>query len=124
MKLTKLATSKPCAHCPFRNDVRPYIRTSRVREIWEAAKRGDHFVCHETVDYDLPADAPDPGRRACAGFLIVARRDGLLNGLTYVQLAERLARVSFSKLNGREYVYRSAADMIAAHERGESHGRT
>lgn len=120
MKLTKLAVSRPCGHCPFRSDVRPFIRTARVREIWEAAKRGDHFVCHETVDYDLPADAPDPGRRACAGFLIVARRDGLLDGLTYVQLAERLAKVSFHKLNGHDYVYRSVAHMIDAHEKAGS----
>lgn len=51
MKPTQIAVSKACAACPFRWDVRPYIRASRVVEIMDAAAQGQHLVCHKTVDY-------------------------------------------------------------------------
>jgi len=118
MKPTKIAVSTPCYNCPFRADRLPFLRAARVREIWNGAKFGDHFVCHETVDYNAPR-GKDFGRRACAGFLIVAQRSDYYFGLTVVQLAERLAGVSFD-LRGQESCYLSAAAMIEAHDRAEA----
>lgn len=119
LKPTAIATARPCANCPFRRDVWPFLRAARVREIYEAAKqRGEHFVCHKTVDYAV-VDGLDLGRLACAGFLILARRSGLFPGLQIVQLAKRLAGVNFRSLKGGEVVYRSFGAMIDRHQRSE-----
>lgn len=42
---------KPCEHCPFRQDVTPFLRVSRAREILWYAKGGGQFPCHETTDH-------------------------------------------------------------------------
>lgn len=119
LRLKDIATLKPCANCPFRSDVFPYLTTARVREIFEAAHRGLNFVCHKTVDYDLPRGALDAGRRMCAGFAIVLRREGRLSELQIVQVAERLAGLSFDGVKESVPVYASVSAMIRAHERIE-----
>lgn len=125
MKPTRIAVSKPCGNCPFRSDVEPFLRPARVRAIHRAAvKSGEHFVCHKTVNYSLEPDVLDVGRRACAGFLILCRRDGVLGGLQFVQLAERLAGIDFdSLLPDDSSVYESWPLCIEAHERAEGKGR-
>lgn len=127
LKATRIATSRPCANCPFRADVPPFITAARVREIRDAAKNfGQHFVCHKTVDYDAPP-GDDMDRRACAGFLLVCAGSRLLGGLQIVQLAERLAGVMFDALQGADVVYPHFTAMLAAHRRAEGrrrHART
>lgn len=115
IKAASICVSTPCPLCPFRHDVVPYIRAERVQEIWDAAQRGTHFVCHETVDYDLPDGAQDPGRRACAGFMVLAHREGIAHGLTIVQVAERLTGHRFDALRGAATVYATVAAMVEAH---------
>lgn len=117
MKQTAIAVSRPCAQCPFRRDVVPFLRLGRVREIVDRARRhGEHFVCHETVDYSKPTQTLDPGRRACAGFMILARRSEIFDGLQLVQLADRLVGLKAWHFRGAESVYASAADMLEAHK--------
>lgn len=123
LKLARIATAAPCANCPFRRDVSPFLRPARVRQIVDAAvDQGQHFVCHKTVNYARKRSA-DLGRRACAGFLILAERSGFLAGIQFVQLAERLAGITFAELRGRSLVYASAEAMIAAHEAAEARPR-
>lgn len=116
LKPAGIMVSRPCALCPFRRDVAPFLSPARVEEIWEAARWGTHFVCHETVNYEAPEAMPKPEhRRACAGMLLVARNSGLAEGLQIVQLAERLAGVTLDHLRGKACVWPSHMAMIEAH---------
>ena len=68
---------KPCAHCPFRNDIKPYLRPGRVSEIAGNLLAGGSFVCHETTvptDTDDTEMTPGPKAQACAGSLIITER--------------------------------------------------
>jgi hypothetical protein len=79
---------------------------------------GRTFACHKTVDYDLPPDHLDRNRRTCAGFLALMRREGALDRLQIVQLAERLAGIRLGELlDAGAPVYAGWREMIAAHER-------
>lgn len=51
------AVVRPCAHCPFRTDVRPYLRPERARDIAGALLAGEDFPCHATIDYSGSADS-------------------------------------------------------------------
>lgn len=68
---------RPCAKCPFRTDVPPYLNGARAREIVRGLERGE-FACHLTLDYD---DADDDGEACetektahCAGALIMLEK--------------------------------------------------
>lgn len=57
---------KPCANCPFRSDVKPFLHPARAVEIANA----DSFVCHKTLG---PADDEGDGTivsssQECAGW--------------------------------------------------------
>lgn len=44
---------KPCQHCPFKRDVRPFLHPDRAYEI--ASVSGNpysSFPCHKTLEYD------------------------------------------------------------------------
>ena len=118
MRSKDLAISRPCQHCPFRHDIIPFLTKARMRSIFDDARqRGQHFVCHETVDY---GGEPDKIRRACAGFLLLCRGEEhhgftLYETLPYVQLASRLAGVDLV-LRGGDKVFRSFADAINAQD--------
>ena len=116
MKAATICVAAPCDNCPFRQDVVPYLRLSRVQEIWHIATRhGTHFVCHKTVNYDLPSGTLDPGRRACAGFMVLAHREGIADGLALVQIADRLTGHKFDTLRGAHTVYPTITAMLEAH---------
>jgi hypothetical protein len=45
--------AKPCAQCPFRIDVKPFLRADRAEEIaWNAEDRFGSFPCHKTLEAD------------------------------------------------------------------------
>lgn len=71
----------PCKHCPFRNDIRPYLHPDRAYEIGIAAQNPyNSFPCHKTTEYD---DESDDGEmmvtedsKECAGFLTLRAQEG------------------------------------------------
>lgn len=78
---------RPCAHCPFRSDIRPFLTQERAAEIARALLSDQTFSCHETVDYDaMEADEDGETRyvtgkdeQHCAGAMIVLERQGKAN---------------------------------------------
>lgn len=67
--------TKPCANCPFRNDIQPYLRPERVEEIEHSLVRSE-FPCHKTIKY---TDQHWHGRETpktehCAGALILLEK--------------------------------------------------
>jgi hypothetical protein len=72
----------PCKHCPFRNDVTPFLHPERAEEIAYAAQnRYSEFHCHKTLDYDAVDDESDEAAetentKLCAGFLALQINEG------------------------------------------------
>lgn len=77
---------RPCAKCPFRDDITPYLTEDRVYEIGYALENGT-FPCHETVDYsneswydgdeydeDEPYYVPTGDEKHCAGAMIMLEK--------------------------------------------------
>jgi hypothetical protein len=66
---------KPCAHCPFRNDVKPYLTTERAEELAYAAQNPySSFPCHKTTEYEEDDNGEGEmvateNSKQCAGFL-------------------------------------------------------
>lgn len=77
---------KPCAKCPFRSDIRPFLTAERVEEIAYSLQAGAPFPCHATVDYskvDEDGDheyAPTSREQFCAGALILMEKEFSENG--------------------------------------------
>jgi hypothetical protein len=72
---------KPCEHCPFRHDVKPFLRPSRGEELaYHATNPYNSFPCHKTT---VSAD-DDEGNmmcvgttKECAGFMTLQINEGM-----------------------------------------------
>lgn len=72
---------QPCKHCPFRNDVKPFLHPDRAAEIAYASQnKYASFACHKTTEY---CDDYDEGEmlitsasKECAGFLTLRAQSG------------------------------------------------
>jgi plasmid rolling circle replication initiator protein Rep len=65
---------KPCAQCPFRRDVKPYLTNARAEELaYHATNRFNTFPCHKTTEYDDDSEDGEmlvtQDSKECAGFL-------------------------------------------------------
>lgn len=58
---------KPCANCPFRNDIEFHLHDRRVDEIADALENDQVFHCHKTVDYSGDRPAVKQTTQFCAG---------------------------------------------------------
>ena len=64
---------RPCANCPFRTDIRPFLRRDQAQQIADSLlDQQQTFACHKTVDYseDPAGRVPDDAQH-CAGALIM-----------------------------------------------------
>jgi len=68
----KYNLTAPCAHCPFRSDIKPFLTSARAEEIYESLDRGG-FPCHKTCDYDTEEEGGQETEKTqhCAGALIM-----------------------------------------------------
>ena len=63
---------EPCANCPFRRDVRPFLRLERAEDLAYAATNPySEFYCHKTLAHDDEDDETYVSNTSliCAGFL-------------------------------------------------------
>jgi len=64
---------KPCAHCPYRRDVTPFLHPERAEELACLTENPySEFMCHKTLDYEDCEDgepAMSEESLTCAGFL-------------------------------------------------------
>jgi hypothetical protein len=104
----------PCANCPFRTDVRPYLTRARVREIERSLVRSE-FPCHKTTEHDDEGEYTPTGDEIhCAGALILMQHEGISSQMT--RIAYRLGMFDPDKLNMEAPVYTSFDDMAEAQE--------
>jgi hypothetical protein len=100
---------EPCIHCPFRRDVRPFLRVERAEEIaGTALNKYSDFACHKTLGHD-----DDEGDTiivatslTCAGFLTM-------------QINEAEAEIPEGFTPSTE-VYQDYYEMVEAYEAEEA----
>lgn len=102
---------RPCAHCPFRSDIRPYLRQQRAAEIAHSLRDCDQsFSCHETTHRDRSEES------FCAGALILLEREGQPNRLPRIA-AMNPNLYDPSRLDKKSVpVYTSFDDWIASQD--------
>lgn len=113
----KYEMTNPCPKCPFRTDIRPFLRKARAREIVDS---GAQFQCHATVDYadtddDGNGHANTPNAQHCAGALIMLEHMGRPHQM--MRICERIGMYDRTKLNMAAPVFRSATSFIRAQGR-------
>lgn len=117
---------RPCAKCPFRTDVEPYLRAERVAEISEGLLRGQSFPCHETVNYDEEEHDEDggtgqtldsSGQAQCAGAEIMLAHHGTSTQMS--RIAESLG-LPVAELDMDSPVYKSTILFVRAQSDYES----
>lgn len=63
---------KPCTHCPFRADVKPFLHPERAEQLaYSACNPYSEFFCHKTTEFDEISEDTCVGEssKLCAGFL-------------------------------------------------------
>lgn len=115
-QLTGYALRAPCANCPFRSDIDPYLRPERAQEIAQALIEGGTFECHKTVDYQNTdeEDTPDTSHaQHCAGALLTMERGGTVNQM--MRIAERLGLYDYERMKDDAPVYAGLDVWVHAH---------
>jgi hypothetical protein len=114
---------RPCPRCPFRSDIRPFLRPDRAEEIGDAITQGQQtFTCHETT---VPCDDEDgeafgemqdgPKAQHCAGALILLEKLEQPNQM--MRWMERLGQYDRTKLDMDAPVFDDIEQFIEAQER-------
>ena len=70
---------KPCKHCPFINDIKPFLHPDRAADIaYSAANPYSSFPCHKTTEYDENTEDMEVSdeSKECAGFLTLRAQLG------------------------------------------------
>lgn len=71
---------KPCKHCPYRNDVLPFLTPERGEELaYMAQNKYNSFPCHKTTEYDEDEDdmVVTSTSKQCAGFVTLQCNEGM-----------------------------------------------
>jgi len=123
VKHRPFALTTPCVDCPFRTNIRPYLRKGRI-DMLEKDLRDKTFSCHKTVDYDAEEDArwdDDEGATVvrstsstshCAGALILLEK--MRRPSQMMRIAARLGIYDRSKLDMSAPVFATFAAMREA----------
>ncbi len=123
---------RPCANCPFRSDIKPFLTPDRVLDLQaEIESAGKTFICHKTVDYDCVSDEGDyagsGSDQHCAGALILLEKEfnGRSNGPgcmvnQMARLANRFGSFNPYELDIEAPVYESFEAMYDAHCKEEA----
>jgi hypothetical protein len=109
----------PCAKCPFRTDIPPFLNRARAREIVNALVRSE-FPCHATLDYSECETSEDEARdtahtQHCAGALIMLEHDNKPSQM--MRICERFGSYDRRKLKMDAPVFKSTRAFINAQEK-------
>lgn len=98
---------KPCKHCPFRNDVKPFLTAERGEELaYLTQNKYNIFPCHKTTKYNEYSENMEIVQKTkmCAGFLT----------MQMIENGDKFIPEGFEP--SFELVYESILDMIDAYE--------
>ncbi len=110
--------NRPCARCPFRTDIHPYLNEERAEEISDSLRAGAEFPCHATLDYETDDMEPERADRTsfCAGAMIVLEQSEGPNQM--MRIAARLGFYDYTKLDMDAPVFEDPDDFVGAQARG------
>lgn len=96
---------KPCQHCPYRRDVKPFLTSERAEELAYLAQNPyNTFHCHKTIEHNDDGDGyAVEGSKICAGFLTLQHNE---NGSTFYDS---------DGFEPSELVYDDASEMVYAY---------
>lgn len=105
----KYDLTKPCAQCPFRTDIPPYLRAERVYEF-----EYREFACHKTLEHDDEENETfaGPNSQHCAGSLICHENQETPHQM--MRIAERIGIYDRKKLDMTAPVFESFDEMSEA----------
>lgn len=107
---------RPCEHCPFRRDVRPFLRNSFARQLTTELRNDmNWFACHETTGATNGKRIRAANQSHCIGAAIVLWRDGLVNLST--RLALHLNMITMDDLQRPAPVFDTLEEFEAHHSR-------
>ena len=68
---------KPCKHCPYRHDVKPFLHPERGEELaYTATNPYNSFPCHKTTSHDDDGETVGQAQwQQCAGFLTLMHNE-------------------------------------------------
>jgi hypothetical protein len=109
--------SAPCDNCPFRTDIRGYLRPGRVREIANSLFRQQSFPCHKTTVPDGDDELTDgPNSQQCAGAEIFLAKQGMSTQMS--RIAGRLG-LPVAELDMDAPVCGSLRELLKVHRNTE-----
>lgn len=123
----KFDLSKPCQNCPFRTDIKGYLRPERIAEITDSVLAGEFFGCHKSTI--LVPDPNDEGcedrgigedTQECAGAAIFAAKHGRSSQIS--RIVERIGG-KVAELDMSQPVVSSRAEMLRVHRKGQKRGK-
>jgi len=109
---------KPCKHCPFRHDVKPFLTNERAEELSYATHNPyNTFPCHKTTEESENSEGEMmcvATTKECAGFLTLRANE--LGEEEVYEIREEGFKPAY------DVVYGSAEDMIYAYEDSNTRG--
>lgn len=107
---------KPCANCPFRTDIKPFLKMERAQDIVDSiVGMQQSFPCHKTVDYSEHSEGVETSKsEMCAGAMIMLEK---INEPTQMmRISERLGMYDFTRLDMSAPVFDTPEDFVEAQE--------
>lgn len=108
---------RPCESCPFRSDIRGFLRRARAKEIAEALLHDQTFTCHKTLDYSEEDEKRHHILNTsshCAGAAIFLEKQQRPNQM--MRIAERLGMYRLADLDLEAPVFSTAEEFITHHD--------
>lgn len=108
----------PCKHCPYRNDVKPFLHPERGEQLaYIAQNQYNEFFCHKTTEYDEDAVDHETGNE---GKMVATQQSKLCAGFLTLMAAE-LGENHMPKGFTPSYanVYTDSFEMAQAYEKDE-----
>lgn len=109
----KFDLTSPCADCPFRRDIRPYLTRKRAKYFMDNMLSGQkQFVCHKTSveDSETGETMGKDESQACAGALILLAK--LKRSTQLMRLMSRIGLYDRAKLKMDAPVFDTAEEFI------------
>lgn len=107
---------RPCANCPFRVDVPPYLRPERAQEIATSIANGATFACHKTTVCDDEGEGElvaAPTSQMCAGAMVAMAKSEQANQA--MRIAMRLGILDPDQLDLDAPVVGSLTGLVDHH---------
>jgi hypothetical protein len=106
--------TKPCKHCPFRNDIDGFLTKGRAEEIFNGMTEFQGtFTCHKTTVETEEGEMVDgPNAEHCAGALILLEKLDQPNQM--MRIAERIGMYDRRKLDMDSPVFDNEDEFVEA----------